>query len=192
MKVKKAMKPQDTMKVKKGMKPKMAMKSRGGAAMTKGALAEALAASADLKRDQDGRPPGCAGSNGICSTPGLCGFKTGRKPAAEAHCCCAPAISSEVVCAPTMSTDQTPASKLIRICNPRWATQGTCEQCNNRSTVYPASGAWKNTSYCRRCWFFFLQVEAQSSGEASAYTDVCLPSPYRPCGYTGILDALLV
>merc|ERR1712037_936926 len=67
-----------------------AMKSRGGAAMTKGALAEALAA--DLKKPICGKILDALAeigseevkSNGIFTVPGLCRIKTRRKPATKA------------------------------------------------------------------------------------------------------------
>merc|ERR1711897_113088 len=65
---------------------------KGGAAMSKGALAEAIASEADLKK------PVCSKlidalaeigakevkSNGIFTVPGLCRIKTRRKPATKA------------------------------------------------------------------------------------------------------------
>merc|ERR1712037_939647 len=76
----------------KGMKAMRAMKSRGGPAMTKGALAEALAAAADLKKPVCGKLLDALAelgskevkSNGIFTVPGLCRIKTRRKPATKA------------------------------------------------------------------------------------------------------------
>merc|ERR1711930_32259 len=74
-----------------GMKAMRAMKARG-AAMTKGALAEALATQMDLKKSVCGKVIGTlaeigAGevkSTGIFTLPGLCKIKTKVKPATKA------------------------------------------------------------------------------------------------------------
>merc|ERR1712228_541946 len=74
-----------------GMKAMKAMKSRTGA-MSKGALAEALASQFDLKKSVCGKLIGSLAeiggqevkSNGIFTLPGLCRIKTRRKPATKA------------------------------------------------------------------------------------------------------------
>merc|ERR1711933_606835 len=75
----------------KAMKAMRAMKA-GGAAMSKGALAEALATQMDLKKSVCGKVIGSlaeigAGevkSTGIFTLPGLCRIKTKVKPATKA------------------------------------------------------------------------------------------------------------
>merc|ERR1711971_1041002 len=79
------------MKAMKAMKAMRAMKA-SGAAMSKGALAEALATQMDLKKSVCGKVIGTlaeigAGevkSTGIFTLPGLCRIKTKVKPATKA------------------------------------------------------------------------------------------------------------
>merc|ERR1719415_274381 len=76
----------------KAMKAMRAMKASGGPAMTKGALAEALAAEVDLKKPICGKILDCLAeigakevkSAGIFTIPGLCRIKTRSKPATKA------------------------------------------------------------------------------------------------------------
>merc|ERR1740120_201494 len=80
------MAPMKAMRAMKAMKAMRAMKSRGGPAMTKGALAEALAADADLKKPICGKILDCLAEigakevkgTGIFTIPGLCRIKTRR------------------------------------------------------------------------------------------------------------------
>merc|ERR1711974_117672 len=73
------------------MKAMKAMKSRGGA-MSKGAIAEALASQLDLKKSVCGKVINSLAeigakevkSTGIFTVPGLCRIKTRRKPATKA------------------------------------------------------------------------------------------------------------
>ena len=88
-------------------------------------------------------------------------------------------------------TDETAASKLTRICNQRWATQGMCAQCHNSLTVYPASGAWKGNFYCIQCWSLFLHDEDQCPSALRPYTYVPGPSPYPMNRYTDNLDRVM-
>merc|ERR1711897_51185 len=74
----------------KAMKAMRAMK--GGAAMSKGALAEAIASEADLNKSVCSKLIDALAdigakevkSNGIFTVPGLCRIKTRRKPATKA------------------------------------------------------------------------------------------------------------
>merc|ERR1719293_359139 len=74
----------------KAMKAMRAMK--GGAAMSKGALAEAIASEADLNKSVCSKLIDAFAeigakevkSNGIFTVPGLCRIKTRRKPATKA------------------------------------------------------------------------------------------------------------
>merc|ERR1712066_1154399 len=75
----------------KAMKAMKAMKSRGGA-MSKGAIAEALASQFDLKKSVCGKVVGSLAeigakevkNTGIFTLPGLCRIKTRVKPATKA------------------------------------------------------------------------------------------------------------
>merc|ERR1712000_182906 len=75
----------------KAMKAMKAMKSRAGA-MTKGALAEALATQGDLKKSVCSKLVNSLAeigakevkSNGVFTLPGLCRIKTRKKPATKA------------------------------------------------------------------------------------------------------------